>query len=347
MVFDSSYFWLLLSIVGAINTFVLSLYLFTFRGSNLVNKLLATFLLMIFIRISKSISFFFYPESTKTFLQLVLTANFLSGPLHFSYIKQALKSRTSKNINWKVHILPPAGLALIVGVTWPYSNYPTLWNMHISTAIIYSWFAYLLASIVSVTPILINKTLDLSKDQNILNSMVVLCTSIALFLAYIFTSKTSNSISLLCFVATVYFSIIIFRPKFQSSKPEKYASKKISQVTAKPILIKLEKLMSEGELYKCPNLSLSLVAEKLKISAPQLSQILNDNLGTSFTSYINHHRIELAKTLLHENQKMNLKQISELCGYNNQSTFYIAFKKFANTTPAKYRKRTQHSKAKS
>lgn len=346
MVFDSAYFWFVLSIVGAINTLFLSLYFFTFRGANLVNKLLAAFLFLTFIRICKSSSFFLYPEWTKTYLQLALTANFLSGPLHYSYIKQSFKIRTAKNINWKAHLLPPIGLAVIVGVTWPYTSFPALWNIHISTVIVYSWFAYLLASLISVYPVLINKSFDLSKDQNVLNAIIVLCTSIALFLAYIFTSYASYLIVVLCFIAPIYFNIIIIQSILKNKKPEKYASKKISQVTATPILTKLDKLMIEDELFKCPNLSLSQVAEKLNVSVPQLSQILNDNLGISFTSYINHHRVELAKTLLHENKKMSLKQVSELCGYNNQSTFYIAFKKFADTTPAKYRKSKQQETAK-
>ncbi|MCF6440507.1 helix-turn-helix domain-containing protein [Pseudoalteromonas luteoviolacea] len=338
MVLDSTYFWLFLSVIGACNALALSIYFFLKKGSNLTHRLLSVFIFMIFIRISKSVCFFFYPEASKTYLQLGLTANFLVGPILLLYIKQSFKQKSARNLNWKAHLLPPSGFAILVGVVWPYEHYSALWNIHISTAIVYCWFAYLFASLISIYPIIINKDIELFKSRYTQFPIVVLCTSIGLWLADVFTSYTSYTIGILCFLLPLYLSLTLLISKLNRAKPQKYASKKISQVKATPILNALEKLMTEDELYKCPNLSLSQVADKLHISVPHLSQILNDNLGISFTSYINHHRIQLAKNLLIEHKKMSLKQISALCGYNNQSTFYLAFKKFTSTTPAKYRK---------
>lgn len=50
--------------------------------------------------------------------------------------------------------------------------------------------------------------------------------------------------------------------------------------------------MNTEELYKNPNLKLSDVASRMNISAHQLSQLLNDNLGKSFSTYINEYRID-------------------------------------------------------
>ncbi|KZN49154.1 hypothetical protein N476_20155 [Pseudoalteromonas luteoviolacea H33] len=338
MVLDSTYFWLFISVAGALNALVLSIYFFINKSSNRAHKLLSLFIFMIFIRISKSVCFFFYPEASKTYLQLGLTANFLSGPVLLLYIKQSFKQKTAKNLNWKAHLIPPASLAIIIGVLWPYEHYSALWNIHISTVIIYCWFVYLIASLISIYPTIVNNDLELFQTRYTQFPIVILCTSIGLWLADVFTSYTSYTIGILCFLLPLYLSLTLLISKLHKSKPEKYASKKISHVKASPVLKALEKLMIEDELYKCPNLSLSQVADKLNISVPHLSQILNDNLGVSFTSYINHHRIQLAKNLLTEHKKMSLKQVSALCGYNNQSTFYIAFKKFTDTTPAKYRK---------
>ncbi|MBQ4834742.1 helix-turn-helix domain-containing protein [Pseudoalteromonas luteoviolacea] len=286
---------------------------------------------------------FFYLEQSNTFLQLGLTSYFLAAPLLFAYIKQTFKLKTSKNINWKIHLLPPTSLALIIGITWPYDYYTLLWSAHISTVIGYIWFGYLFASLLAITPVVINKSLDITADQNGRVAIVVLCCTTALWLAYIFSTYTSIYVAIVCFLLSTYLSLEVLMARRLNTTKEKYASKKIPHDLAAPILSRLEKMMEEDELYKCPNLSLSQVANRLKVSVPHLSQVLNDNLGVSFTSYINQYRITLAKQLLRKDTSMSLKQISELCGYNNQSTFYIAFKKFSDTTPAKYRKKAKQS----
>jgi AraC-like DNA-binding protein len=48
--------------------------------------------------------------------------------------------------------------------------------------------------------------------------------------------------------------------------------------------------MDSEELYKNPNLKLSDLASRMNISAHQLSQLLNDNLGKSFSTYINEYQ---------------------------------------------------------
>ncbi|ESP94789.1 MULTISPECIES: helix-turn-helix domain-containing protein [Pseudoalteromonas] len=341
MVLDATIFLLFLSAIGAVNSLVLSIYLFRLKPLNLVNKLLAGVALMICIRMSQPI--FFYLDHSKAFFQLGLTSYFLAAPLLFAYVKQTFKLKTSKNINWRIHLLPPTSLALIIGITWPYDYYTLLWSAHISTAVGYIWFGYLFASLLTIAPAVINKSLDIVVDQNARVAIVVICSTTTLWLAYIFSTYTSLFVGIVCFLLSTYLSFEALISKRFNAKKEKYASKKIPQDLAAPILSRLEKLMNEDELYKCPNLSLSQVANRLNISVPHLSQVLNDNLGVSFTSYINQYRVTLAKQLLCKDTNISLKQVSELCGYNNQSTFYIAFKKFSDTTPAKYRKKAKQS----
>ena len=54
--------------------------------------------------------------------------------------------------------------------------------------------------------------------------------------------------------------------------------------------------------------------------------------------FINEYRIETAKTLLKTNPNLKMEIIAEQSGFNSNSTFYAAFKKVTNTTPAKYAK---------
>ena len=135
------------------------------------------------------------------------------------------------------------------------------------------------------------------------------------------------------------FVLLAYRNKKEitpaSTKP-KYANKKIEASEATQLLHKIEHLMAYEKLYTDPNLSLSKLAKKLTISPHLLSQLLNDNLNKSFMQFINEYRIEEAKRMLKTNQNLKMEIIAENCGFNSNSTFYTVFKKFTNTTPAKY-----------
>ncbi|KAF9658268.1 hypothetical protein ABHQ57_11530 [Tenacibaculum sp. ZH5_bin.1] len=56
--------------------------------------------------------------------------------------------------------------------------------------------------------------------------------------------------------------------------------------------------MKEQELYKKTDVKLSDISVKTGGASHKLSQFLNDNLGKSFTTFLNEYRIEEAKKLL-------------------------------------------------
>jgi len=64
---------------------------------------------------------------------------------------------------------------------------------------------------------------------------------------------------------------------------------------------------------------------------------LNDNLHQSFNDFVNSYRIEHAKTLLQGDTAMKMEDLAERSGFNSLSTFYTAFKKQTQLTPAKYK----------
>ena len=89
-------------------------------------------------------------------------------------------------------------------------------------------------------------------------------------------------------------------------------------------------------LFKNPNLTLAQLAKEINVRPHLLSQLLNDNLNKSFSQFINEYRIEEAIMLLDRGSHLKMEFIAEKSGFNSNSTFYAAFKKFTGTTPAKY-----------
>jgi AraC-like DNA-binding protein len=72
----------------------------------------------------------------------------------------------------------------------------------------------------------------------------------------------------------------------------------------------------------------------------QVSQTLNQEIGTSFFDYVARWRIEASKPMIMAGEASVLTTALEV-GFNSRSTFYKAFKRETGMTPKAYRA-TQH-----
>ena len=77
-------------------------------------------------------------------------------------------------------------------------------------------------------------------------------------------------------------------------------------------------------------------AQMLHISERQLNRIMQKNFGMSFKEKISEYRINMACLLLKDTD-FSAEEIGKMVGYNNKSTFYVAFRKKLGMTPAEYR----------
>lgn len=98
--------------------------------------------------------------------------------------------------------------------------------------------------------------------------------------------------------------------------------------------VKIEKNYLNGQL------SLDTVAETLGMNKTYLSRLVNQELGVSFTDYINQLRVEEAKEYFNNPNfsHYTIKSIGFEAGFNSKSTFNSVFKKFTDYTPTEYRK---------
>lgn len=102
----------------------------------------------------------------------------------------------------------------------------------------------------------------------------------------------------------------------------------------------LEDLMVNRKYFLDASLTLEKLAEELKISKSHLSRIINAELGTSFSDYLNTLRVEEAKSYLTNPEFSNytLVAIGLEAGFNSKSSFNNAFKKITGTTPSEFKK---------
>lgn len=101
----------------------------------------------------------------------------------------------------------------------------------------------------------------------------------------------------------------------------------------------IQKIIIEHKMFLEPDLAIEDVAKKVKKSAKNVSQILQEATNFNFPDYINSLRIQKAKKFLvsAKYSKYTVVSIGLECGFNSKSTFYRAFKKATGITPTEFR----------
>ncbi len=84
-------------------------------------------------------------------------------------------------------------------------------------------------------------------------------------------------------------------------------------------------------------INVQIIAKELHFTPNYISTIFKSTCKESISSYIMNERINKAINLL-SNTKLSINEISDQCGYENVTYFYIQFKKVKNITPAEFRK---------
>ncbi|MBC8644955.1 AraC family transcriptional regulator [Flavobacterium lindanitolerans] len=98
--------------------------------------------------------------------------------------------------------------------------------------------------------------------------------------------------------------------------------------------------MTDEKIFLDNELSLPILADKLKISIHDTSYLINEVTGNNFYNYINSKRVEEAKRLLlsDKSEGLNMLGIAFASGFNSKTTFNTAFKKWAGLSPSQYQK---------
>jgi len=78
--------------------------------------------------------------------------------------------------------------------------------------------------------------------------------------------------------------------------------------------------------YANPELSLEMAAASLGVNRTKINDLLKEELGFTFSTYLNKLRLTEAARLLSENEDANVSEIAYSVGYNNVSYFNKLFK---------------------
>jgi AraC-like DNA-binding protein len=338
------------SALGAFNGLVLSCYFFFFtKKKHLSNYFLGISLLVLSIRIGKSVFLFFKPDLPKVYLQIGLSACFFIGPALFYFIKSSIEQTIVIPNKWKWNFAVLLAVILSIGIVFPYETYPKYWNLYFVKIIYLQWFVCILATGFLLRTIFYKLFSKRKKatERNINGFEKWLLSiyggNILIFASYVLSLMPINypiyisgSIAY-TFILYIFILKLLYRKKTDdlfSANSNKYGSKKVDHETATALIEKLHQLMVEKKIYQNSNLTLSELSKEIDISVHQLSQLLNDNVGKNFTAFINEYRINEACNIMVSDKRLTLEGIGYEVGFNSKSTFFATFKKLKGTTPS-------------
>jgi AraC-like DNA-binding protein len=96
-----------------------------------------------------------------------------------------------------------------------------------------------------------------------------------------------------------------------------------------------------GENYQAPNLSLDRIAAEFDLNPKYISRYFKEKTGTNYIDYLNMIRINQAKELLLQHDKLKIMEIAKSVGFYNVNTFIAAFKRLEGVTPNAFRKHSR------
>jgi len=128
-------------------------------------------------------------------------------------------------------------------------------------------------------------------------------------------------------------------PQEPQKKPadERYAKSPLGASIRQRIRRKLEASLAQQAIYKRSDLTLPALSEALNESPHYVSQVISQELDTSFYELVNRYRIEHAKRRLREAPGESVLSIAMDVGFNSKSAFHAAFRRCTGTTPSLFR----------
>lgn len=99
------------------------------------------------------------------------------------------------------------------------------------------------------------------------------------------------------------------------------------------ILYNIGKLFEKEKVYLNSDVKISDIAARIGTNKVYLSRALTTRLSKNFCQFVNHYRVKEVCTIFINNPQLDIRKLSEECGFNSASNFSIVFKYNTGYTP--------------
>lgn len=352
------YFLKIAGIIAIFQMVLLILFFNSRKNRNSSNRILSLILVVYTMQICAIVFMSsFQPETLMKFNAFPAFCNqfsLLFGPLIWFYSKTIVGEKLKKME--LLHILPFAVVVMFMVVKMTFDSGYLFWfssfRFYTSGLILIQSLIYLLFTGYSIfrEKCLYRRYFNQSTNYQVLYSFLL----VGFILLWVLKFNTFLFIDIwkrfnVCPIATssyfvagfLFFNILIY---LALVKPElfvwrkKYQNTNVTPLKKQHITKDLVTIMEIEKVFCDSSLTLTLLAKKMDISAPYLSQIINEEFNLRFPEFVNNYRIKEAKHLLLNNQAgYTVQQIMYEVGFNSKSAFNNAFKKNTGYTPTEIR----------
>lgn len=357
--------WSVLFLMAAVQgLFVAFVFLRWRRGRPLANRLLASVMLLFAFTMLEYVLYWVggwrhYPHVTELSINFPL----LLGPLMWFYLRQVYHNQSLSTRDW-VHFLP---FFLLFAYWMPWHLLPAegkvaafdgLRPHPVPGSLIEAatWFriAHMLAYAVwnmvyASRQARVQGTNRWARLLNVffLGYVLAYASYFVLSVARLMTPEWDYQVSaaMTAFIYLIAYTGYVQPAVFEGyalhdpAAPTKYRNSGLTPEASRSLLQALNTRMQQEKIYQDPEISLEKLATLLGASKHHVSQVINEQQGTTFFEYINQLRVEEAKTLLAETSRNDLHviEVAYAVGFNNKVSFNNAFKKATGMTPTQYR----------
>ena len=335
---------IIVSGLGIFHGLFLTLILWTTRSfNNIANKVLGTMLLVLSLRVGKSVIMAFTGNLPTLYIYLGLCLMLFIGPLFLLYSKSL--------INKSQRIKPRAILHFAPGVVFFMLAIPMQEigfreiPQFIAGIQFATFYIHFICYIIFVKLKIISQEESSPEIRTWLT--ILFYGLLAIWFEYVlnlFEDQIPYILGPIVYSITVYcITYLAFKHKYLSVVNKvKYQTTGFNEGETVRLYASVEKLMQDENLFLDPNITLASMGKRLKVSSQKLSMAVNSASGANFNEYLNKYRIDHAQKILKDpiHSNLSIAALAYEAGFNSLSTFNTAFKKLTGKTPSQFRNTT-------
>jgi AraC-like DNA-binding protein len=302
-------------------------------NERLSNRLLAALLIMISLRVGKSVLGMLITGQMFFFASVGVVSMSAIGPLLFMFSKSLFDG--TYRPGWKdwIQLVPTAVLFVVsLFVEWDtlhitYRIFTASLIVYIGVTLVFLWsnretfraddmkWKWIFYIIAGIGLLWITFVCQLLFYQPLVYQLIVISAALVFYTLSWYAIPRSR--------------LFIAEPQRKLSDSQLYEE----------LGIRIRELMGKEEFYVNTDLTVSKLASRLKVPAYMASRAINQYFNKSFSELVMEYRIRKAEQLLAaDSQKsLTIEAVAFESGFNTLSAFYKAFKKINNVTPSQYR----------
>lgn len=338
-------FNIFLLLFGAIQGWLLSIWFLKNQKKKIANLYFALFLIVVGLQLTfKFITKSWLMENVRLAYFLSYDLPYLIGPLLYLYV--AARKRNEFQKTSLFHFLPfILAISFTVGAS-SFRNFPI--RFHPYTEMVFQLISISTYSILSLR-------MGNALLKNFINavwvaeSIIMITLAVMVMYYQVFPDVRLLFLSLTFLIYWISYLAIAKPDLFLESpstpiisllrKGPKYAHSSLKPEEANRIEEGLRQSMIKEKLFLDPELTIEMLAAKLKTSRHHVSQVLNEKVNKTYADYVADLRLEEARSRLSNpvNNRFTIAAIALDSGFNSVSSFNELFKKRYQTTPSKFR----------